>query len=353
MSGSNVGRRPLGNPQWARDTEARLRALEQRGTARIGSWTLVDIDGQLLAVKPGQEISLDGSPIRADVDTVLRGYATAPEVGAIGRDVGALIDSTVTNYLGQEGSNYTTDQASVGQQTIVSTLQANTSAVQQILSEQAAEPTAGVSYSVDFSSYPNGAFPDIFELTYSGPGSGNIEIRNSKAHWVRKLDGDRSLFAYYAPPGGGETTTDYQLLSATLATAMGVGANNGFVARCNAAKDSYVFAYGTGGGFGGFVFTAFFGWVVDGVATMAVSDIPFEANFNLSLRCGVYDNPYRFQLFSGSKVMMDFIDIGQNSPIGADYRHWGFTNATGEDGNQLPGDALALRCADAEPATGS
>lgn len=55
MSGSNVGRAPRDDSEWARDVERRLRALERKQTVRIGNWVLSERAGELVATAPGRE----------------------------------------------------------------------------------------------------------------------------------------------------------------------------------------------------------------------------------------------------------------------------------------------------------
>lgn len=347
MSGSNVGRGPLSDQQWARNMEARMRQLEQRSALRAGSWTIVDIDGQLLAVKPGQEISLDGSPIRADVETILRGYATAPELTDVGRSIGRLTDMTVQNFLGDPGESFTLDEASAAQQTLYQSTQSNSQAVAQIITQITAQEHAGQNFTIDFSTYPDGPFPDDWDLTYSGPGTGYLGILRGRAHWYPVLDGDRFLFALYAPPGGGVTDSDYQHIGGTLSSAMGAGAKNGIFGRCNAAGDTYVFAEGTNRGL--LDFRASLGCVVGGSVTMFASDIPAPANYNLSMWLGTADDERHFQVFSGYQPLIDFVDVANVSAMGANYRHWGFSNQTAGNGFRVPGGAVGVTCADAAP----
>lgn len=45
---------PQTDAQWALKVEQRLRALEATGPTRVGSWVISEVDGQLVATKPGQ-----------------------------------------------------------------------------------------------------------------------------------------------------------------------------------------------------------------------------------------------------------------------------------------------------------
>lgn len=349
MSGSNVGRRPQNDQQLIRDMDTRIRALEQRNSARFGSWTIAERDGKLLAIRPGQEIHLDGSPIADEFTSTLRSYASNSDLSTTDTKVTEIIDSTVNNYLGGEGQGFTPQEASIAQQTMYLSVRSTAQTVQDLMAKTTAETHAGVSYRIDFSTYPDGALPDDWDLTYSGAGSGYVEIVDGKAHWHRIVDGDRSLLAIYEPPGGGQTVSDYQWLGGTLATAMQRDAQNGVAGRCNAAKDTYVFAYGTRVSVTSF--RAYLGCFVSGAPTFFASDIEANPNYNLYLRLGTAEGGSRnFQVVSGNEVIIDYTDFTAVSAMGSDYRRWGWTNATANGGNYIPGEAVLVTCADADPA---
>jgi hypothetical protein len=62
------GKTPKTDAQWALKVEQRLRELEATGPTRVGSWVISEVDGQLIATKPGQThqlTSLDTSATAA------------------------------------------------------------------------------------------------------------------------------------------------------------------------------------------------------------------------------------------------------------------------------------------------
>lgn len=54
MSGSNVGRRPRTDPEWARDVQQQMKELRNRNTLRLGEWVLSERGGEIVATKPGR-----------------------------------------------------------------------------------------------------------------------------------------------------------------------------------------------------------------------------------------------------------------------------------------------------------
>ncbi|MDX1880081.1 hypothetical protein SBE55_19960 [Mycolicibacterium sp. 141076] len=54
MSGSNVGRRPHTEAEWARDVQQQIKEFKSRDTVRLGSWVLSERDGEIVATKPGR-----------------------------------------------------------------------------------------------------------------------------------------------------------------------------------------------------------------------------------------------------------------------------------------------------------
>lgn len=54
MSGRNVGQMPKTGAEWVREVERRLKALETSGTVRVGGWVFNEVDGEIVATKPGR-----------------------------------------------------------------------------------------------------------------------------------------------------------------------------------------------------------------------------------------------------------------------------------------------------------
>lgn len=58
MTDNTIGRRgrpPRTDPEWARDIQRRVEALEDSVSVRIGPWVLNVKDGDLIATSPGAE----------------------------------------------------------------------------------------------------------------------------------------------------------------------------------------------------------------------------------------------------------------------------------------------------------
>lgn len=78
MKNTIPGLAPRTGPEWVRQTEQRLRSLEQRRTTRVGPWVLSSQDGNLIATKPGESLVIDeiGDPVEVDLGN-LRGFTQA------------------------------------------------------------------------------------------------------------------------------------------------------------------------------------------------------------------------------------------------------------------------------------
>lgn len=66
-------RPPGSDAEWARETERRLRLLENPRTVRIGMWVLSAISGRLIATKPGEVLEVGQEPEPVSVDLSQRG----------------------------------------------------------------------------------------------------------------------------------------------------------------------------------------------------------------------------------------------------------------------------------------
>ena len=58
MTDNTIGRRgrpPRTDPEWARDIQRRIEALEDSVSVRVGPWVLNVKDGDLIATSPGTE----------------------------------------------------------------------------------------------------------------------------------------------------------------------------------------------------------------------------------------------------------------------------------------------------------
>ncbi|AYB68978.1 minor tail protein [Mycobacterium phage DismalStressor] len=263
--------------------------------------------------------------------------------GNILHDITNHIDNVVNKFLGMFGSGHTAEDAAAAMGTIYSQVRTSAQQLQDLISEQTGEAHSGRSFRVDFSSYPDGPLPDVFDVTYSGSGSGYAEVRGGKGTWHKVADGDRTVMGKFKA----DTLTDYQALGATVASPMDNGAQNWMFGRCNAAKTTYVYAFGYRNSL--LDFRAELGCFVNGVKYVFATNVKANMNFNLGLKIGTSKGLRNFQVISGNEVIIDYTDTAGISQVGPNYRGWGFISSTANNGNNVPADAVYATCADADP----
>ncbi|QGH80038.1 minor tail protein [Gordonia phage NHagos] len=100
MSGSNTGRAPRTDAEWARDITQRVKSLENPTAARVGEWVITSQSGTLIAARNGETVNLvtsDGVDEEA-VTSIIRssGYAKQADLDATNA---AVTDNTtaITN----------------------------------------------------------------------------------------------------------------------------------------------------------------------------------------------------------------------------------------------------------------
>ncbi|QNO12759.1 minor tail protein [Mycobacterium phage Grif] len=302
---------------------------------------------QVLEILAGLAVT----PINSTVQAVKDWWTQMTNgLGSAVTDLTKHINNTVNKFLGLTGTGHTPEDAAAAMGTIYNQVRTSAQQLQDLLANQTAEQHSGRSFIVRFTDYPNGPFPDVFDLTYSGSGTGYISINNGAATWNKVANGDREVMGKY---NAGETLTDYQSISGTVANPMDNGAKNWVFGRCNAAKTSYVYAMGTRNSL--LDFRAELGCVVDGVKYVFASNVPANANFNLGVRIGTYKGLRNFQVVSGNEIIIDYTDTAGISQVGANYRGWGFISSTSNGGNNVPANAVLVSCSDSDPAnaTGS
>lgn len=213
------------------------------------------------------------------------------------------------------------------------------------LSILAAGGSTGKNYSVDFVALPNGAFSSApFDVTYLlGPSTGGLFLNDSGAAMATVYGVEIDAFALYHNGADTVTNTDYQTLTTVLLSPMASGALNYGILRANTAGTTYVFAVGYASGFASY--TCQMGCVNSGVITSFVTaGIPY--NTQIKFRAGVTGNPYRFQVFAGATLIIDYTDVANVSQVGAGYRRWGFRSVTSGDGTGAPAPASFVACID-------
>ncbi|QFP95516.1 minor tail protein [Mycobacterium phage GaugeLDP] len=217
--------------------------------------------------------------------------------------------------------------------------------VQALQSEQETTANGGKRFNIDFSTYPNGPFPSgLFNITYSGPGTSSLAISGGNAVWSTKGDGYRRATMLYPTP----TLTPQQIVRGTLASPPQQGTNVRIwsVARANAAGTDYVFARGYCVGF--LAYRGDIGCVVNGVEKIWASNVPLTWNLDLSIVCGVGENPRRHQVYSGNSVVVDLVEPGdKQSVIDENHCFWGAITET--DGSKVPGNVAGASVSDNAP----
>lgn len=100
MSGTDTGRQPRTDAEWAREVSRRLAKLEDPNAARVGEWVITTRSGELVAAKEGQVVPLlnpNQSVDREAVSQIVRssGFAKQTDLDAT--------NTTVANQGGQIG----------------------------------------------------------------------------------------------------------------------------------------------------------------------------------------------------------------------------------------------------------
>ena len=230
---------------------------------------------------------------------------------------------------------------------IQNTLQVNTGKLGAL---QAAANSNGQSMVVDFTSmanmdYDDAAFP--FTMTETGSGNGYIHVVNGTCEWVDATNNADSEWVGVYDGGAGTSITDTtdQKLDATVGGIPGwSGGESGLISgivRCNAAGTRYVYATGYRAGLFGTGFRAELGCVVDGTTYVWETDVKANYNFNLSIVAGYDGDDDRYLVYSGNDIVIDYDDSAHDSDFTAysthnDYRYWGFSVETQDDGDATP-----------------
>ncbi|QBJ04833.1 minor tail protein [Mycobacterium phage Elephantoon] len=217
--------------------------------------------------------------------------------------------------------------------------------VQMLQSEQEIAANGGKRFNIDFSDYPNGEFPSgLFNLTYSGPGTSRLIIKDGHAQWSTVNNGYRRATMLYPEP----TLTPQQIVRGTLASPPGQGTNVRIwsIARANAAGTDYVFARGYCNGF--LSYRGDIGCVKNGVEYIWASNIALTWSLDLRVVCGVGEDPRRHQVYSGNKVIWDGLEPGdKQSVIDDNHCWWGAISET--DGQNTPGTVAGASVSDNAP----
>ncbi|AHJ86398.1 structural protein [Mycobacterium phage 40AC] len=303
------------------------------------------------------------TPINSAVQAVKDWYAAMTgrmsvigEDGTINADISKIpalqnVVDAATNALsgasaiGEEIVGAGLDHAKETMENLWSMLTKTVRDVQSLQSEQETAANGGKRFNIDFSNYPNGAFPStLFNLTYSGPGSSVLVIDKGNAKWSTVNDGYRRATMIYPEP----TLTPQQIVRGTLASAPAQGTNVRIwsIARANAAGTDYVFARGYCTGF--LSYKGDIGCVKNGVEYIWASGVSLSWSLDLRVVCGVGENPRRHQVYSGNSVVWDGIEPGdKQSIIDDDHCWWGAISET--NGSATPGTVAGASVTDNAP----
>ena len=237
-----------------------------------------------------------------------------------------------------------------------STLNQHTSDLAALKDEKLVSVNKGKQIAIDFAGLPNnGSLPTTgsqrWSTLYSGTGPATWGIVNGRASWTGTTSGSRSATIVYLGDGttGSETTlTDYQSLRGVLVNAP---INNEFTAMARVTNNANSFAAGQNPnnyvwasaianlGFLSVSVTGSMGCVVNGVSIPWVTGIPLTWSTEMSLKCGVDGNARRYQVFSGTQLVLDFREDNNTkvagggtvvraagaalSNLGEGFRRWG------------------------------
>ncbi|ASZ75373.1 minor tail protein [Mycobacterium phage JoshKayV] len=286
--------------------------------------------------------------------TKLTGTAPSAAIPAIGigklPDLQSLVDAA-TNALsgktltGQEEAGTGLTDAKTTMSNLFAMLTKVTRDVQALQSENDSTSTGGRRFNIDFSAYPDGAFPSgLFNLTYTGAGTSTLGIKDGNAVWNTVNNGYRRATMIFPTP----TLTSQQIVRGTLASPPSQGTNVRIwsIARSNAAGTDFVFARGYCTGF--LTYRGDIGCYVNGVEKVWASNIPLTWSLDMRVICGVGTNPRRHQVLSGNTIVLDIIEpAGAQSVIDANHCYWGAISET--DGSKTPGSVAGASVADNAP----
>jgi hypothetical protein len=269
-------------------------------------------------------------------------------------DLFTLNDHFTNAFIGtgSQFSGSTIPQARSSMDSIYNYLVGNTSSIQAIMNQLNTMQTPGAaSFNEDFGSYNSGPLPNPpWVVTYSGPGSSTVGVKNGNAGWATLLNnGNRNANVVYTTP----TNTDYQIVKGSMASPP-AGASSGgqplIYAICRVDNpnnpQNYVWARAYCTGF--LTYKADIGCTIGGVETVWFSNIPLTWSTDITVVAGFSGNPRRYQAYSGTKQILDHVEPGTSSLFGSGYRYWGCRTCmtTGSIGASDPGSIASTSASD-------
>lgn len=226
-------------------------------------------------------------------------------------------------------------------------LAANTRKLQELESQATAASVGGRRFAINFGDYPDGPFPaSLFNLTYSGAGTGALVISGGKAQWNTGNNGYRRATMLYPTP----TLTSFQIVRGTMSSPPDQGTNVRIwsLGRANAAGTDYVFARGYCTGW--LTYKGDIGCVRGGVEYIWAQNIPLTWSLDLRVVMGVGNNARRHMVLSGDTVVWDGIepaDPAKQSLLDVDHMFWGAISET--NGGAVPGNVAGASTVDNAP----
>jgi hypothetical protein len=210
-------------------------------------------------------------------------------------------------------------------------LAAHAAEIANLKSDREVTNNGGKTIRVSFKDYPNAAsLPTTgaqrWSTTYSGSGTATFGTNGGKAGWIGSTSGSRTAKVIYlgdGTAGSEKTLTDYQVLRGVLED---VPLNQEFMAMARVADDgnSYIWAKAIATlGFLTVNVTGAIGCVVNGTSYTWVQNIPLTWSTEMQLKCGVDGDPYKFQVFSGTTLVVNYTDTAKQSRVGEAYRRFG------------------------------
>jgi hypothetical protein len=310
------------------DMQARIQELQslQNAVAGKAGALITDVQNRLKNLKFDGTGQFDASklfniaPINS-IPTNLLTVANVPDLGSITDQLTNSLIGAGNQFLGT-----TPPQARLSMDRLFLDVLNLNQKMQDIRSSETATNISGMTATVNFSQYPDGALPSMFTTTYSGAGTSSIGVIDGQAGWrVKNNDGNRNAIIVYnlAP-----TKTDFQSVRGTLAGPPPGGGSGGIpriaaIGRVDnpANPRNYVWARGYCTGF--LTYRGDIGCTVNGVDTVWASDIPLTWSMDIIVIIGAQGNPRRYQVFSGTTLVYDYTEVGTVSRLGDAYRYWG------------------------------
>jgi hypothetical protein len=302
------GRAPRTDPEWAREIQRRLAALEQATTLRIGPWVLTGTeDGHLTAhAAEGRSAVLTGITDISQIDTLA---AKVNELEAGGQrnknDLQSLIDAIVKGFTAWTGqSNFNTEAVQDFSNTVAQALGTLGTLGLRLQKLE----NGGALILEDFASYPDSPSLGSKWLQWESgtAGQGKMGVTNKYAIYNLSLDDvKRTAFALHKTSAG----SALHRVSATVSTPQDVfgQSENFLIARAKYATDTdYVFAAMT--------WTQIrIGYVKAGQVTdLKVQNWLFKNGSTYSLDCTI---PNTVRLLENTNVLLEAV-LDAGAPTG-------------------------------------